>query len=146
VWCPSPEYLILWLNVVLDIEVLLQSPVNKLSKQDLTSSVLVNLGKLSLQIIDGSNPLLQGGLHVLGGELLLVHPPVVPTVQPIKGLVVFEVLTESLQEETEFTELYEVRAVFIGSFGYIFNMMEAPVNCRDGIKELIDRNYITNSL
>ena len=54
---PSPEYLILWLNVVLDIEVLLQSPVNKLSKQDLTSSVLVNLGKLSLQIIDGSNPL-----------------------------------------------------------------------------------------
>ena len=26
--------------------------------------------------------LLQGGLHLLGGELLLVHPPVVPTVQP----------------------------------------------------------------
>ena len=54
---PTPEFLILWLNIVLDIEVLLQSPVNKLSKQDLTSSILVNLGKLSLQILDGSNPL-----------------------------------------------------------------------------------------
>ena len=26
--------------------------------------------------------LLQGGLHVLGGELLLVHPPVIAAVQP----------------------------------------------------------------
>ena len=65
---------------------------------------------------------------------------------PVEGLVVFKVLAESLQEETEFTELYEVWTMFIGSFGNIFNMVEAPVDCRDGIKELIDRNYITNSL
>ena len=51
------NYLILWLHIILDIEVLLQSPVNKLSEQDLTTSILVNLGKLSLQILDGSNPL-----------------------------------------------------------------------------------------
>ena len=65
---------------------------------------------------------------------------------PIKGLVVFKILAQSLQEETKLAELYEVRAMFIGSFGHIFNMVEAPVNCRDGIKQLIDRNYITNSL
>ena len=65
---------------------------------------------------------------------------------PIKGLVVFKVLAQSLQEETELPELYKVWTMFIGSFGNIFNMVEAPVNCRDGIKELIDRNYITNSL
>ena len=65
---------------------------------------------------------------------------------PVEGLVVFKVLAQSLQEETELPELYEVWTMFIGSFGNIFNMVEAPVNCRDGIKELIDRNYITNSL
>ena len=105
--------------------------------------------------------LLQGGLHLLGGELLLVHPPVVPTVQsdkalinyfprtptlPIKGLVVFKVLAQSLQKESEFAELYEVWTVFVWSFGDIFNMVEAHVDCRDGIEELTDSKYITNSL
>ena len=58
------NYLILWLHIILDIEVLLQSPVNKLSEQDLTTSIIVNLGKLSFQIIDGSNP--QKPFMVLG--------------------------------------------------------------------------------
>ena len=39
---------------------------------------------LSYYIIYFTIYLLQGGLHLLGGELLLVHPPVVPTVQPEK--------------------------------------------------------------
>ena len=107
--------------------------------------------------------LLQGGLHVLGGELLLVHPPVVPTVQPdkhklisyleglpssspIEGLIIFKVLAQSLQEESEFAELYIVWTMFVGSFRNIFNMVEAHVNSRDGIKELTDSKYITYSL
>ena len=105
--------------------------------------------------------LLQGGLHLLRGELLFVHPLVVPTVQPdklqlikrdpiptppIKGLVVFKVLAQSLQEESEFAELYEVWAVFVWSFGDIFNVVETHVDCRDGIEERTDSKYITNSL
>ena len=68
------------------------------------------------------------------------HPP------PIKCLIVFKVLAQSLQEESEFAELYVVRPVFIWCFWHIFNMMEAHVDCRNGIKELTDSEYITNSL
>ena len=65
---------------------------------------------------------------------------------PVKGLVVFKILAQSLQEESEFAELYKIWTMLRWSFGNIFNMMEAPVNCGDGVEQLIDRNYVANSL
>ena len=108
--------------------------------------------------------LLQGGLQLVRRELLLVHPPVVPCVQPdtgnnplsgtlghshylpVEGLVVFKILAQSLQEESELPELDEVRTMFTGSFGHIFYVVETSVDGGDGIKQLIDSEYIANSL
>ena len=49
--------LVLWFNIVLDIEVLLNCPVNKLRKQNLSTAILVDLCKFSVQIFDRPDPL-----------------------------------------------------------------------------------------
>ena len=108
--------------------------------------------------------LLQGGLQLVRRELILVHPPVVPCVQPevgdnplsgtlghsqylpVEGLVVFKVLAQSLQEESELPELDEVRTVFTGSFGHIFYVVETSVDGGDGIKQFIHCDDVTDSL
>lgn len=48
----------------------------------LSSPVDVDLVELGLQVLDGPHPLLQGGLHLVGAELGLVHAAVVASVQP----------------------------------------------------------------
>ena len=49
--------LVFRLDIVLNVKVLLKCPVNKLSEQDLPSSVCVNLRKFSFQIFDRTDPL-----------------------------------------------------------------------------------------
>ena len=65
---------------------------------------------------------------------------------PVEGLVVFKVLAQSLQEESELPELDEVRTVFTGSFGHIFYVVETSVDGGDGIKQLIHCDDVTDSL
>ena len=106
--------------------------------------------------------LLQRGPHLVGFELLLVDSPVVASVQPdrkychivmdsllslhVEGLVVFKILAQSLQEESELPELDEVRTVFTGSFGHIFYVVETSVDGGDGIKQFIHCDDVTDSL
>ena len=108
--------------------------------------------------------LLQRGPHLGGFELLLVDSPVVASVQPdrkhchchnvmdsllslhVEGLVVFKILAQSLQEESELPELDEVRTVFTGSFGHIFYVVETSVDGGDGIKQFIHCDDVTDSL
>lgn len=90
--------------------------------------------------------LLKSLLHLVRGELLLVHPPVLPRVQPVEGLVVFKVLTQSLQEKSELPEFDEVWTMLIGSFGHVLDVVETLVDGRDGIEQFINRNHVTDSL
>ena len=46
---------------------------------------------------------------------------------PGEGLIVFEVLTQSRQEKSEFTEFQEILAVFVLSLGLVFGEMEGTV-------------------
>ena len=50
-------FLIFRLDIVLNVKVLLKCPVNELSKQDLASTVCVNLREFSFQIFDRTDPL-----------------------------------------------------------------------------------------
>ena len=50
-------FLIFRLDIVLNVKVLLKCPVNELSKQDLASTVFVNLREFSFQIFDRTDPL-----------------------------------------------------------------------------------------
>ena len=92
------------LHVVLNVQVLLQSPVHKLGEQDLAASVLVNFIKLGPHILHRSDPLhvnplkatfsricanahlLDGLLHLVGSELLLVHPLVLTSVKSARKM------------------------------------------------------------
>ena len=72
----------LHINVILKIKVLFQGPINKFFEQNLTSIVCVNFVEFGLPVINGANPLLDGGLDGVGGELLLRDPVVVTGVDP----------------------------------------------------------------
>ena len=70
------------LHIILQIKVLFQGPVNKFFEKDLTSIVGVNLVKFGLPVVNGANPLLDGRLDGLGGELLLRDSVVIARVDP----------------------------------------------------------------
>ena len=72
----------LHIDIILQVEVLFQGPINKFFEQDLTSIVCVNFVKFGLPVIDGTNPLLDGGLDGVGGELLFRDPVIVTGVDP----------------------------------------------------------------
>ena len=92
------------LHVILNVQVLLQSPVHKLGEQDLAASVLVNFIKLGSHILHRSDPLhvnsmkatfsricakahlLDGLFHLVGSELLLVHPLVLTSVKSARKM------------------------------------------------------------
>ena len=63
-WCYKtklyPLLSIFRLHVILNIQILLQSPVYELRQQDLAATVLVDIGKLCLHVLDGTNPLENG--------------------------------------------------------------------------------------
>ena len=53
----APPRSFLAVNVIVQIKILDKSPLNKLGKQDLTPAVFVNLRKLRLHIVHGTDPL-----------------------------------------------------------------------------------------
>ena len=70
------------LHVVLNVEVLLQRPVDKLVEEDLSAAVGVDLVELRVHVRDLAHPLLHRRLDGGGGELLLGDAVVVAGVDP----------------------------------------------------------------
>ena len=70
------------LHVVLNVEVLLQRPVDKLVEEDLAASVGVDLVELLGHVPNLPDPFLHGALHGVRGELILGDAVVVAGVDP----------------------------------------------------------------
>ena len=90
--------------------------------------------------------LLDNLLHLIRGELILVHPLVLTNIQSVESLEVFKELSESLEEESELRELDEVVTVRVLSLGHRLHMMKTTVDGRDSIKQLIHCNHISHTL
>ena len=90
--------------------------------------------------------LLDNLLHLVGGELLLVHPLVLANIQSVESLEVFKELSESLEEESELRELDEVVTVRVLSLGHRLHMVKTAVDGRDSIKQLIHCDHISHTL
>lgn len=125
------------LDVILQIKVLVQSPVDEFGEKNLTPVVGVNLVEFSLPIFDGSDPLLDGRLDAVGGELLLGDLVVVAGVDPIKSLVELEVFSQGLEEKPELPELEEVGPVLVLAGGGLLGEVEGPLDGGLAIEKLV---------
>merc|ERR1739838_331422 len=85
---------LIFIDIILDIQVPLQSPVNKLREQNLSTSILVNLLKLCFHVLYWSNPLLNCGFQSLRSEFFFGNTVIIPGVDPIKSLVIFKELPD----------------------------------------------------
>merc|ERR1719402_1185209 len=93
-------------NIILEIQVVSESPVYKLRKENLSSPILVNLVEFSLHVqIFLAYPRLNGCSYIRRSELFLGYPIVVSRVNPGKRLEVFKKLSECLKKNPELSKL-----------------------------------------
>ena len=56
---------------------------------------------------------------------------------PVKGLVVFEILSQGLEEKPEFPELEEVGSVLVLAGGGLLGEVEGPLHGRLAVEQLV---------
>merc|ERR1719228_110076 len=94
-----------FVDIILKIKILLQSPVNELREQDLSATRTVHTVKLSLHILYWSHPLLNSFPHGVRCKLFLGYPLICSSVQSEECLMVFEELPQCAKKHPKLSEL-----------------------------------------
>jgi len=132
--------------VVIQVQMLCDGPITELIKQNLSTTIAINLIKLSNWIVKFTYPLFN---HQLGSqEFLQVDSAVTSCVDSPEGLPVFKSLSQGHEEDSEFRFLNVVVGVFVTLFPWycILSELECSHNSWSSLEKSIVLNDITKSL
>merc|ERR1712141_635631 len=83
--------------------------------------------------------------HLVRSELLLVNSLIFSCIQSVESFIIFKELSQSLKQQSELRELDKIVSMRVFSLGHSLDMVEAAVDGRNGIKQLINSNHISHT-